>query len=105
MPLYDYRCENGHRYERQEPFGSPTTQPCKRCGSPARRLLNTPAIAFKGSGWYKTDSRSARAVRSLTDSSEASKSTDGGGSGDDDSKTTKKKTKKDGGRDKKTAAK
>jgi putative FmdB family regulatory protein len=57
MPLYDYRCDKGHRYEAQEPFGSPPTQPCRRCGSPAKRLLTVPAIAFKGSGWYKTDSR------------------------------------------------
>lgn len=58
MPAYDYRCERGHRYERREPFGSPTTHACEKCGRPAQRVLNAPAIAFKGDGWYKTDSRS-----------------------------------------------
>ena len=60
MPLYDYRCEKGHRYEKREPFGSPATQPCERCGETARRVLHAPAIAFKGSGWYKNDSRGSR---------------------------------------------
>ncbi|MEE8337736.1 MAG: FmdB family zinc ribbon protein [Dehalococcoidia bacterium] len=57
MPAYDYRCERGHRYERREPFGSPRTHDCEKCGQPAQRVLTAPAIAFKGSGWYKTDSR------------------------------------------------
>ena len=62
MPLYDYQCEAGHRYEKREPFGSPPQQPCETCGKLARRLLNAPPIVFKGSGWYKTDStRSLRA--------------------------------------------
>ncbi len=57
MPTYDYRCEKGHRYERREPFGSSTTHLCEKCGKQATRVLTAPAIAFKGSGWYKTDSR------------------------------------------------
>jgi putative FmdB family regulatory protein len=57
VPAYDYRCERGHRYERREPFGSPKTHDCEKCGEPANRVLAAPAIAFKGSGWYKTDSR------------------------------------------------
>ena len=57
MPLYDYQCEVGHRYEKREPFGSPAQQPCDTCGKPARRLLNVPPIVFKGSGWYVTDSQ------------------------------------------------
>ena len=57
MPLYEYRCEQRHRYEKREPFGSPPNQPCERCGKPAQRVLHAPAIAFKGSGWYRNDSR------------------------------------------------
>lgn len=57
MPLYDYQCEAGHRYEKRESFGSPAQQPCDQCGKPARRLLNAPPILFKGSGWYVTDSK------------------------------------------------
>jgi len=59
VPNYEYRCKKGHRYERREPFGSPREHECEKCGEPASRQLNAPAIAFKGSGWYKTDSRNS----------------------------------------------
>lgn len=59
MPTYEYRCKKGHRYDRREPFGSPREHECEKCGEPASRQLNAPAIAFKGSGWYKTDSRAS----------------------------------------------
>ena len=62
MPLYEYRCEKRHRYELREPFGSPAQQPCEKCGAPALRVLHAPAIAFKGGGWYKTDSRGSNAA-------------------------------------------
>lgn len=58
MPTYDYRCDEGHRYDKREPFGSPSEQPCDQCGATARRVLHAPPVVFKGSGWYKTDSRS-----------------------------------------------
>lgn len=57
MPTYDYRCDEGHRYEKREPFGSPAQQPCDECGETARRVIHAPPVVFKGSGWYKTDSR------------------------------------------------
>jgi putative FmdB family regulatory protein len=57
VPLYDYQCEAGHRYEIRLPFGSANEQPCEKCGKPARRLLSAPPIVFKGSGWYVTDSQ------------------------------------------------
>ena len=57
MPLYDYRCVAGHKYEIRLPFGSPSEQPCEKCGKPAQRQLHARPIMFKGSGWYSTDSR------------------------------------------------
>ena len=59
MPTYDYRCAVGHRYEKREPFGSPPEQPCEQCDETARRVIHAPPVVFKGSGWYKTDSRSS----------------------------------------------
>lgn len=61
MPKYDYRCGAGHTYEKREGFDAPATQPCQECGLEARRLLNAPAIVFKGSGWYVNDSRKSTA--------------------------------------------
>ena len=58
MPRYDYRCSAcGNVYEKREGFDAPSVQNCPTCGSEARRVLTPPAIVFKGSGWYKTDSR------------------------------------------------
>jgi len=58
MPRYDYRCNAcGHQYEKREGFSAPPLQECPVCQGEARRLLTPPAIVFKGSGWYATDSR------------------------------------------------
>lgn len=60
MPKYDYRCTAcGHVYEKREGFDAPSVQQCERCAGEARRVFTPPAIVFKGSGWYKTDSRGA----------------------------------------------
>jgi putative FmdB family regulatory protein len=56
MPLYEYECEKcGHRFERIQKFSDPLIDTCPTCGGPVRKLLSSPAIQFKGSGWYITD--------------------------------------------------
>src|SRR6185312_9238736 len=57
MPLYEYECEAcNHRFERIQKFSDPLVETCPKCGKgPVRRLLSSPAIQFKGSGWYITD--------------------------------------------------
>lgn len=58
MPTYQYRCGGcGHTYERREGFDAPSEHLCPRCGALARRLFSPPAILYKGSGFYTTDSR------------------------------------------------
>jgi putative FmdB family regulatory protein len=58
VPKYDYRCTAcGQVYEKREGFDAPSVQQCPSCQGVARRVLTPPAIVFKGSGWYKTDSR------------------------------------------------
>jgi len=74
VPTYDYRCEAGHRYEKRESFGSPTTHPCERCGKPAQRQLSAPPIVFKGTGWYKTSSRSSSAAAAGSERGDSSSS-------------------------------
>ena len=85
MPRYDYRCQAGHRYERQEPFGSPTEHPCEKCGKTAQRQISAPTVIFKGDGWYKTDSRDAAGGRSRSKTP-----TSGGGDGDSGAKSEEK---------------
>lgn len=57
MPLYEYECEAcGQRFEVIQKFSDPPADRCTACGKgPVRRLLSSPAIQFKGSGWYVTD--------------------------------------------------
>ena len=57
MPLYEYRCEAcGEQFEVIRKFADAPLDACVRCGGgPVHRLLSSPAIQFKGSGWYITD--------------------------------------------------
>ena len=56
MPLYEYECDAcGHRFEQIQKFSDPPVEKCPKCGSPVHKLLSSPAIQFKGTGWYITD--------------------------------------------------
>lgn len=57
MPLYEYRCEAcGHQFEKIQRFSDDPISVCPSCGQgPVVKLLSSPAIQFKGSGWYITD--------------------------------------------------
>ena len=56
MPLYQYECDScAHRFERIQKFSDPLVDVCPKCGGTVRKLLSSPAIQFKGSGWYITD--------------------------------------------------
>ena len=57
MPLYEYECESCHkRFEKIRKFSDPPLETCTLCGAgPIRKLFSSPAIQFKGSGFYITD--------------------------------------------------
>ena len=57
MPLYVYQCDCEHRFELRQGFDADTTQPCPSCGDEAKRQIQAPAIQFKGSGFFSTDSK------------------------------------------------
>lgn len=58
MPIYDHVCDHcGHRFSAVRSYSDPEVSECPNCGQRPRRLMTLPAIVFKGSGWYKTDSR------------------------------------------------
>src|SRR3982751_4970592 len=73
MPLYEYECEaeNGRRFEIIQKFSDETLTVCPTCGGKVRRLISSPAIQFKGSGWYITD----YAKKSGSDAGKESKGT------------------------------
>ena len=74
MPLYEYECGAcGHRFEIIQKFSDGPPDACPKCGKgPLQRLLSSPAIQFKGTGWYVTDY--AAKGRGGDKSSDASKS-------------------------------
>jgi putative FmdB family regulatory protein len=56
MPLYEYQCEKcGHQFELIRKFSDPPLEVCPKCGGKVRKLMSSPAIQFKGTGWYITD--------------------------------------------------
>ncbi len=58
MPIYDFRCDHcGHAFSAVQSFTDEPLDRCPNCGKRPRRLLSTPAILFRGTGWYSTDSR------------------------------------------------
>ena len=83
MPTYDYRCKAcGQELEVFQSFSDEPLTTCEACGGELRKLFGAPGIAFKGSGFYKNDSRGSRkstvsAEKSSSDtSSSESKSTE-----------------------------
>jgi putative FmdB family regulatory protein len=56
MPLYEYECDTcGHRFEVIQKFSDAPITVCPKCQGAVRKLFSSPAIQFKGSGWYITD--------------------------------------------------
>ena len=80
MPIYEYRCQNDHRFEVLQKFSDEALTECEVCGAPASRVLHPVAIHFKGSGFYSTDygrkSKSASSEGGKSESSSDSKSSE-----------------------------
>ena len=56
MPIYEYQCEScGYQFEVKQSIKDAPLSTCERCGKSLRRLISSPGIMFKGSGWYVTD--------------------------------------------------
>jgi putative FmdB family regulatory protein len=71
LPLYEYACTRcGQRIEKIQKFSDPPLTQCEKCGGSLKQLLSSPAIQFKGSGWYVTDY--ARKPSTVTANSSAS---------------------------------
>ncbi|SHN70998.1 putative regulatory protein, FmdB family [Geodermatophilus obscurus] len=75
MPTYQYACTNPdgkHQFEVVQSFTDAPVSECPECGNPVRKVYGSVGVVFKGSGFYRTDSRSKAS------SSESSPSSDGG---------------------------
>jgi len=55
MPIYEYRCRNGHEFEVFQSMSEDPVTTCSECGAPVERVFHPIAVHFKGSGFYTTD--------------------------------------------------
>jgi len=102
VPLYEYECDAcGRRFEVIQKYSDPPAEVCRECGKgPVRRLLSSPAIQFKGSGFYitdyaqkgksdsKSDQSSTPAGKTGGDTAKSESSSDSGAAKSDTTKTT-----------------
>ena len=92
MPIYEYRCPNGHTFEVFQRMTDPPSDACEVCGaSPVEKVLFPVAVHFKGSGFYSTDyGRGSR--KGTGKDGESGPSTDGSGKTEKPAATTDSKT-------------
>jgi putative FmdB family regulatory protein len=104
VPTYQYACtECGHGFEQFQSFSDDALTECPTCGGRLRKVFNSVGIVFKGSGFYRNDSREA--AKSKDGKSKDGKSKESVGSGKADSssdKSSDKKSEKGSGSDKKS---
>jgi putative FmdB family regulatory protein len=85
MPIYEYRCDNGHHFDvMQKMTDGPVTE-CEVCGAPVQRVFHPIAVHFKGSGFYNTDYGTARRKRETAAAAES-------GANKSDAKSAEKKS-------------
>jgi putative FmdB family regulatory protein len=65
MPIYEYRCENGHLFEVMQKITDDPVTACPEDGSPVQRVFHPIAVHFKGSGFYNTDYGTAKRKREM----------------------------------------
>jgi putative FmdB family regulatory protein len=89
MPIYEYRCENGHTFEVMQRMTDDPVSACSTCDAPVQRVFHPVAVHFKGKGFYNTDYGTRRRNRELERS--------GGDGGGDKAKADSAATSSDSG--------
>jgi putative FmdB family regulatory protein len=96
MPIYEYRCDQGHTFEVMQRMSEDPVQSCQTCEAPVARVFHPIAVHFKGSGFYNTDYGTRRRARENAAESSKDASTDSKGSdsksSSDSSKSSETKT-------------
>jgi len=101
MPIYEYRCTNGHTFEVIQSMSDDPVETCEVCGAPVERVFHPVAVHFKGSGFYTTDYKS----KSKASSGKDGDSSSGGDSGSHSSSSESSAKKSDSaGSDKATTS-
>jgi len=85
VPIYEYKCENGHVFDVMQKMSDEPLTECVECGAPAQRVLHSPAVHFKGSGFYNTDYGKKKKGAAASPSGEGSSESKSSGSDSSDS--------------------
>src|ERR1700726_3005196 len=72
MPIYEYRCDQGHTFEVTQRMADDPVSTCQTCSAPVSRVFHPVAVHFKGSGFYNTDYGTRKRAREKADSGEGS---------------------------------
>jgi putative FmdB family regulatory protein len=108
MPIYEYRCDNGHSFDVMQRMSDDPLTACEVCGAPVQKVLHAPAVHFKGSGFYTTDYGKKKTAgtsggESKKDSNGSSGATDSGSSSGSDSSSSSDGASKSGSSDSKSS--
>ncbi len=82
MPIYEYKCENGHVFDIMQKMSEAPLTECVECSASVRKVLQPVGISFKGSGFYSTDynNKATKTDTKETTKTESSSSSNGNGS-------------------------
>jgi putative FmdB family regulatory protein len=94
VPIYEYKCTNGHVFDVIQKMSDEALSECQECGAPAERVLHPVAVHFKGSGFYNTDYGKKKKGAAANGSSEGS-SSDSKSDGESSSSTSDSKSSDD----------
>src|SRR5689334_16481870 len=97
MPIYEYKCENGHVFDVIQKINDDPLTECQECGAPAARVFSPVAVHFKGSGFYNTDygrKKASAAANGGSSEGSESASSESKSSGSDSSDSSSKSDSK-----------
>jgi putative FmdB family regulatory protein len=77
MPIYEYRCNNGHVFEVFQSMSDDPVATCQECGAPVERVFHPVAVHFKGSGFYTTDYAKKGSAKAGSDGGDKKSDSDG----------------------------
>jgi putative FmdB family regulatory protein len=92
MPIYEYRCEQGHTFEVMQRMSDDPVSTCETCSRPVERVFHPVAVHFKGSGFYNTDYGTRKRAREQKESGEGTGKKDSDSSKGSESKSSESKS-------------
>jgi putative FmdB family regulatory protein len=90
MPIYEYRCDQGHTFEVMQRMSDDPVESCETCEAPVSRVFHPVAVHFKGSGFYNTDYGTRKRAREKSEFAASESKNDSKSSSKSEAKTSSK---------------